>query len=190
MAAVMAMGSNGSNSSPVERGAWVLRKLLNDPPPAAPPNVPQISTADMLGKKPRERLQKHQSEPQCASCHRKIDPIGFGLENFDAAGKWREEDSLRPTDPRVQRWKIDSSGTFYNGPHFQDIFELREIIASQPDRFALGFTEALIQFALGRSVGFSDEEFVMRIINNAKQKQYATDLFVRALVLSKEFQSK
>lgn len=190
MAAVMAMGSNGSNSSPVERGAWVLRQLLNDPPPPAPPNVPQISAGDVLGMKPRERLQKHQSEPQCASCHRKIDPIGFGLENFDAGGKWRDDDSLRPTDPRVPRWKIDSSGAFHNGPHFQDFFELREIIASQPDRFARGFTEALIQFALGRSVGFSDEEFVARILHTAKQQRYATDAFVRALVQSQEFQSK
>lgn len=190
MAAVTAMGSNGSNSSPVERGAWVLRKLLNDPPPPAPPNVAQISVGDVLGKKPRERLQRHQSEPQCASCHRKIDPIGFGLENFDAGGKWRDEDSLRPTDPRVPRWKIDASGAFHNGPQFQGFFELREIVASQPDRFARGFTEALIQFALGRSVGFSDEQFVTRILYSAKQKQYATDAFVRAIVLSREFQSK
>lgn len=190
MAAVMAMGSNGSNSSPVERGAWVLRKLMNDPPPPAPPNVPQISTGDVLSKKPRERLQKHQSEPQCASCHRKIDPIGFGLENFDAGGKWREEDSLRPTDPRVPRWKIDPSGAFHSGPQFQDFFELREIVASHPDRFARGFTEALIQFALGRTVGFSDEEFVTQILHAAKQKQYAADAFIRALVQSREFQSK
>lgn len=190
MAAVTAMGSNGSNSSAVERGAWILRKLLNDPPPPAPPNVPQISAGDVLGMMPRERLQKHQHEPQCASCHRKIDPIGFGLENFDAAGKWREEDSLRPTDPRVPRWKIDSSGAFHNGPRFRDFFELREIIASQPERFARGYTEAMIEFALGRGVGFSDEELVTQILHAAKQRNYAADAFVRAIVQSKEFRTK
>ena len=85
MAAIHAMGSDGVKSSPVERGAWVLRHLLQDPPPPAPPNVPQISR---LADKPlttRERLAAHMEEAQCASCHRKIDPIGFGLENFDAA---------------------------------------------------------------------------------------------------------
>lgn len=86
MAAVHLMGGNGERTSPVERGAWVLRKLLNDPPPPAPANVPQI--ARLAGKvlTTKERLQAHQEDPQCMSCHRKIDPIGFGLENFDAVG--------------------------------------------------------------------------------------------------------
>jgi hypothetical protein len=190
MAAVTAMGSNGTNSNPVERGAWVLRKLLHDPPPPAPPNVPQISQNDVLGKKPRERLLKHQSEPQCASCHRKIDPIGFGLENFDAAGKWRDDDTLRPLDPRVPRWRIDPAGAFHNGPAFKDYFELRDIVASQGDRFTRSFTEALIQFALGRSAGFTDDVLITQIVTAAKRKDQATDAFFRALVLSKEFQSK
>jgi hypothetical protein len=83
MAAVHAMGSNGEHSSPVERGAWVLRKLLNDPPPPAPPNVPQLARLAGKSLTARERVVLHQEAPQCASCHRKIDPIGFGLENFD-----------------------------------------------------------------------------------------------------------
>ncbi len=93
MAGIMAMGSNGEVSSPVERGAWVLRKLLHDPPPPAPPNVPQLTRLEGKLLTSRERILAHQEEPQCASCHRKIDPIGFGLENFNAVGKWRTEDS-------------------------------------------------------------------------------------------------
>ena len=77
----------------MERGAWVLRKLLNDPPQPAPPNVPQLARLAGKSLTTRERVVLHQEEPQCASCHRKIDPIGFGLENFDAVGAWRTTDS-------------------------------------------------------------------------------------------------
>ncbi|MDB4341859.1 DUF1592 domain-containing protein, partial [bacterium] len=125
-AAIHAMGSDGVDSSPVERGAWILRYLLNDPPPPAPPNVPQLSR---LADKPiatRQRLRAHQEEAQCASCHRKIDPIGFGLENFDAAGKWRTTEAHRTKVKRswrtIKTWEIDASGAFYKGPAFADYF--------------------------------------------------------------------
>jgi hypothetical protein len=190
MAAIMAMGSNGTNSSPVERGAWVLRTILYDPPPPPPPNVPQISNAAMLSQRPRERITIHQKEPQCASCHRKIDPIGFGLENFDAAGRWRDVDSLNPLDPRAKTFPVDASGEIFGGPKFKDYFGLRHVVAARTDDFARGHVEALIQFALGRPVGFSDEEFVTRIVARAKQHGYKADAFVRALVTSKEFQTK
>ena len=81
MAAVSLMGGNGEETSPVERGAWVLRKLLNDPPPPAPANIPQIARLAGRLLTTEERLQAHQEEAQCASCHRRIDPIGMGLEN-------------------------------------------------------------------------------------------------------------
>ncbi len=190
MAAILAMGSNGTVSSPVERGAWVLRTILHDPPPPPPPNVPQISNEAMLKQKPRERITTHQKEPQCASCHRKIDPIGFGLENFDAAGRWREMDSLNPLDPRATPFPVDASGEIYGGPSFKDYFALREVIASRTDAFARCHVEALIQFALGRPVGFSDEEFVARIVAQARQQGFQADAFVRALVTSPEFQTK
>jgi hypothetical protein len=93
MAAVSLMGGNGEETSPVERGAWVLRKLLNDPPPPAPANIPQIARLAGQALTTQERLQAHQEEAQCASCHRRIDPIGMGLENFDAVGAWRNEDT-------------------------------------------------------------------------------------------------
>lgn len=190
MAAIMAMGSNGTISSPVERGAWVLRTILRDPPPPAPPNVPQISNAAMQRQKPRERITVHQQEPQCAACHRKIDPIGFGLENFDAAGRWRDVDSLNPLDPRVPTYSIDASGEIHGGPAFDDYFSLREILAARADDFARGHVEALIQFALGRPVGFSDDDFVMRIVAEAKANGYRADAFLRAIVASSEFQTK
>ncbi|MDA7977023.1 MAG: DUF1592 domain-containing protein, partial [Pirellulales bacterium] len=196
MAAIHAMGSDGVVSSPVERGAWVLRHLLHDPPPPAPPNVPQISRLQGEILTTRERLRMHQEEAQCASCHRKIDPIGLGLENFNAAGKWRTTDSFQALDKRgrgvgkKKTWDIDPSGAIYNGPSFADYFELRDIVVSRQDDFARGFTEHLIEYALGRPFGFTDEDFAEEVVQSAKIKDYAVSEFVHAVVQSKAFQSK
>ena len=193
-AAIHAMGSDGIESSPVERGAWVLRYLLNDPPPPAPPNVPQLSR---LADKPlstRDRLRAHQEEAQCASCHRKIDPIGFGLENFDAAGKWRTTEAHRIKTRRNWRttktWEIDPSGAFHNGAAFANYFELRDRIAEREPDFARGFTEALIDYSLGRPFGFTDEDLANEILSAAKAKQYSVSEFIHSLVLSQTFRKK
>ena len=189
MTAIHAMGSDGLNSSPVERGAWVLRHLLNDPPPPAPPNVPQISRLEGQILTTRERLSAHMEEAQCASCHRKIDPIGFGLENFDAAGKWRTQD-FDGVGKRMKVWNIDASGTFHKGPKFSDYYELRDLIAEREDDFARGFAEHLIGYALGRSFGFTDEDLANEIVDSAKQEAYSVSEFIHALVQSEAFQKK
>jgi hypothetical protein len=190
------MRSDGVESSPVERGAWVLRYLLNDPPPPAPANVPQLSR---LADKPittRERLRAHQEEAQCASCHRKIDPIGFGLENFTAAGKWRTEERqfTKNRKGRIQLSKtatpIDTSGKFHNGPAFADYFELRDRIAEREPDFARGFTEALIEYALGRPFGFTDEDLAKEILTASKSNQYSVSEFIKTLVSSEKFRRK
>lgn len=196
MAAIHAMGSDGVVSSPVERGAWVLRHLLNDPPPPAPPNVPQISRLEGQILTSRERLLAHQEEAQCASCHRKIDPIGFGLENFNAAGKWRTEDSYQARDGRGRgvgkrkTWAIDASGAFHKGPAFNDYHELRDLIAEREEDFANGFTEHLIEYALGRPFGFTDEDLANEIVSSARSKEFAVSEFIHALIQSRPFQSK
>ncbi|MFI4876010.1 MAG: DUF1592 domain-containing protein [Blastopirellula sp. JB062] len=197
MAAVHLMGGNGDTTSPVERGAWVLRKLLHDPPPPAPANIPQLAR---LAGKPlttRQRLSAHQEEPQCASCHRKIDPIGFGLENFDAVGVWRTEDSYqvvddngKPTSEPRLTWKIDASGALHDGPAFENYFELRDLISSHKDDFARGFSEALVQYALGRPAGFSDEPLLEELVRTGRESDYAIRTYVQTLIQSKEFQSK
>ena len=190
MAAVMAMGSNGEHTSAVERGAWVLRKLLHDPPPPAPPNVPQLTRLEGKLLTSRERLRLHQEEPQCASCHRRIDPIGFGLENFDAVGIWRTEDSYVKDGVGTKTWKIEPAGALHGGPEFRDFYELREIIASRPDAFATGFTEALLEYALGRPVGFSDDDLVKAIIQRAGDQDYSVREFIHAVVQSRAFRTK
>jgi mono/diheme cytochrome c family protein len=197
MAAIHFMGGNGERTSPVERGAWVLRKLLHDPPPPAPANVPAITRLAGKVLTTQERLLAHQEDPQCASCHRKIDPIGFGLENFDAAGQWRTEDSYTAVDangkpdPKSKKtWTIDSAAAFHKGPAFKDYFELRNIIASKSDAFARSFSEALIEFALGRPLGFRDEPLVDEMISQAGKKDLAMRVFIHALINSREFHMK
>lgn len=197
MAAIHLMGGNGEHTSPVERGAWVLRKLLHDPPPPAPANIPALTRLAGQVLTTRERIQAHQEDAQCASCHRKIDPIGFGLENFDAVGQWRTEDSYTATDANgkadpksTKTWTIDPAAKLHNGPEFRDYFELRDIIASKKESFARGFSSALVEYALGRPCGFSDEALLDDLVSQTRAKDFATREFIHALVRSKEFHSK
>jgi hypothetical protein len=197
MAAVHLMGGNGEHTSPVERGAWVLRKLLNDPPPPAPANVPALTRLAGKVLTTRERMQAHQEDAQCASCHRKIDPIGFGLENFDAVGQWRTEDSYVATnaagkpDPKTKKtWTIDPAAALHNGPAFPDYFGLRDVVAAKSDAFARGFSNALVEYALGRPCGFSDEPLLADLLRQTREKDFAAREFILALVRSKEFHTK
>ncbi|MEY5008945.1 MAG: hypothetical protein RLZZ253_84, partial [Verrucomicrobiota bacterium] len=190
MAAILAMGSNGERTSPVERGAWVLRKLLHNPPPPAPPNVPQITRLENQLLNTRQRLGAHQEEPQCLQCHRKIDPIGFGLENFNAAGKWRTEETYEKRGVGKKTWPVDASGQFHNGPAFKDYFELRDRIAARPEAFARGFTEALIEYALGRPYGFTDAALADGIVARAGAAHFGVREFLVALITSREFARK
>lgn len=194
MAAVHAMGSDGTRSSPVERGAWVLRYLLHDPPPPAPANVPQLSR--LTEKVGARGLQKaHQEQPQCAQCHRKIDPIGYGLEVFNAAGQWRDEE-LVPTSVRFgkgityERFPIDPSGQLPSGESFANFFEMRDAVGQHREDFARGFVEELIAYGLGRPFGFTDQDLADEIIAAAKTDDDAIESFIHALVQSKAFRSK
>jgi hypothetical protein len=200
MAAVLGMGSNGERTSPVERGAWVLRKLLNDPPPPAPPNVPQLSRLDGKKISARERLLAHQEEPQCAQCHRAIDPIGFGLENFDAAGRWRTEDHLYKMNFLMKNgphgkvidttFPIEPAGAFHEGPAFKDYYELRAAIAARGDDFLRGLIAAVYAYALGRPASFADTELIEGIVARAKAEGGGLGSIVLAIVQTPEFRTK
>ncbi len=197
MAAIHAMGSDGRESSPVERGSWVLRHLMHSPPSPAPANVPQLTRLDDKPLTKRQKLAAHMEEAQCASCHRKIDPIGFGLENFDAAGKWRSGEHRYTKNrkgnmvPSKKTTPIDTSGAFHKGPAFGNFLELRKsIVKWQAEEFSRGFTEALVEYGLGRPFSFTDEDLANEILLASKDKQYAISEFIHALVQSKAFQSK
>jgi hypothetical protein len=197
MAAVHAMGGNGEHTSPVERGAWVLRKLLNDPPPPAPANVPALTRLAGKVLTTKERVVAHQESPQCASCHRKIDPIGFALENFDAVGLWRTEDAYQALDdqgkpiPNARKtWTVDPSGAFHRGPAFEGFLQMRDIVATQIDPFARGVASALVEYGLGRPCGFSDELLVDSVVGQSRKRDYGFRDLVHALIQSEPFHHK
>jgi hypothetical protein len=195
MAAVLAMGSDGERSSLVERGAWVLRKLLHDPPPPAPANVPQLNRFAGKLMPARELMTAHQEQPQCAQCHRRIDPIGFALEHFDATGRWRTEEYTEvykhhKAVEKKQFFPIDSSGRLPDGTPFDGFEGLRDAVAKHEMDFARGLTEHLVEYALGRPCGFSDAELVESILQKAKAQRFTPRSLIQALVASKEFQSK
>lgn len=192
-AAVLAMGSDGVRSSPVERGAWVLRHLLNDPPPPAPPNVPMLSRLAGQVLSARELGEAHQEQPQCAQCHQKIDPVGFGLENFDASGSWRDVETIvigRRKSKKTKEFAIEPNGQLPDGKKFEDYFGLREVVSHHEDAFAQGFTEALIEYGLGRPYGFTDQDLSDEIMKSAKESNYELSRFIHALVQSKPFRTK
>lgn len=194
-AAVLAMGSDGQRSSPVERGVWVLRHLLNDPPPPAPANVPMLSRLDGQILAARDLAIAHQEQPQCANCHQKIDPIGYGLENFDAAGLWRDTEVISTPGgyrkrKKLKEFPIDPSGQLSEGEKFADYFELRSAVSKHGDDFARGFTEALITYGLGRPYGFTDQSLADEIISHAAEDDYAVSSFIHALTQSAVFRSR
>lgn len=201
MAAVLAMGSDGERTSPVERGVWVLRKLLNQPPPPAPPNVPQLSrlSANRIFSA-RELLAAHQEQAQCAQCHRKIDPIGFALENFDAVGIWRTEETIELTTPRLAQsppkvlqsksFPIDASGRMSDGTPISGYDGLRDLVAGRLDGFARGLVEALAVYGLGRPLSFSDEPFLKSVLAETKGDGYRLADLIQAIVRNRKFQTK
>jgi hypothetical protein len=133
-------------------------------------------------------------EPQCAQCHRKIDPIGYGLQNFNAVGKWRElervETDSKKVKEKVKYHPIDPSGILPNKTPFSNYFELRDQIAKHEDAFARGFTEALIEYGLGRPYGFTDYDLAEEILASSRHQEYDASAFIHALVQSQQFKQK
>ena len=124
------MSSYPNRTSPVIRGKWILENILNAPPPPPPPGVPNLDEAAVGNTGSlRQQLEKHRSNAICASCHSRMDPLGFGLENYDAIGAWRTQDGKFP---------IDSTGTLPNGKSFTKPAELKSILRADKDEFSKG----------------------------------------------------
>jgi hypothetical protein len=181
-ASVLAVSSYATRTSPVLRGKWVLDNLLNAPPPDPPPDVPnldekQIGTTASL----RVQLEQHRKDPICASCHRRMDPLGFGLENFDAIGAWRTSDGAFP---------IDAKGVLPGGHEFNGPEELRAVLAKQPDAFARCMTSKLMTYALGRGLERYDTRTVNAIAARLPASQYRFSALVIEIVNSLPFQAR
>ncbi len=164
---VLTVTSAPNRTSPVIRGAWVLRNLLGAPPPSPPPgvetNLEQSAAAGTANLPLRARLERHRADPSCASCHSLIDPLGFALENFDMIGAWRTLDHGEPIDARSELW----DGTKLEGPT-----SLRAALLDRKELFATHTVEMLMTYALGRALEPTDMPAVRRVVREAEAEDF------------------
>lgn len=182
-ASILTLTSNPGRTSPVKRGKWILENILGDAPPPAPPGVPPLeeSTKDVTGLSLRERLELHRKDPGCASCHKAMDPLGMGLENFDAVGRWREKDGEKP---------VDASGDLPSGDKFSGPAELMSIIRSRQEKFSRTLTERLLVYALGRGLEYYDKCAVDQTLDLMKERGNRFSALVEGIVTSDAFLKK
>ena len=180
---LLTVTSYATRTSPVLRGKWILENLLGSPPPPPPPDVPDLEDAGSAeGLSIRERLEQHRANPACATCHARMDPYGFGLENFDAIGRWRSDG---PGGEPIDASDVLPDGTAFNGPS-----ELREAILRRPDSFLETFTRKLVTYAVGRGMEYYDAPAVRRIVRAAAAEDYRFSAIVDAVVSSDAFRMK
>ena len=181
-ASVLTVSSYPTRTSPVIRGKWVLENLLDTPPPPPPPDVPPLNEAAIGATVSlREQLEKHRSNAVCAGCHARMDPIGFGLENYDAIGRYRTTDGKFP---------IDSSGTLPSGKSFAGAAELKTILRDDPRNFTRALSAKLLTYALGRGLENYDRAAVSTIANRVQQDGYKFSALVQAIVDSAPFRMR
>ena len=181
-ASVLTVSSYATRTSPVLRGKWILEKVLNAPPPPPLPDVPNLDESKIgSAASLRQQLEAHRQNATCASCHARMDPLGFGLENFDAVGAWRTQDGKFP---------IDSSGILPDGRSFKGPSELKAILKSHSDAFAEGLTEKLMIYALGRGLDINDKPAVKRIVSRLAAEDHRFSSLVMGIVSSELFQKR
>jgi hypothetical protein len=185
--------SNGTRTSPVKRGAWILANVLGHPSPPPPPNVgdikpgvPGIDKATV-----RQRLEIHRRDEKCAGCHDKIDPLGFALENFDAIGAWRtQEGTTLMGGPQLDDPIIDASGQLPDGRIINGVNELEDVLLENPKAFADCFVEKLTVYALGRGLRSDEFEWKDQMASEFMSKEYSIRNLIVEIVLSPAFLQK
>jgi mono/diheme cytochrome c family protein len=184
--AVLMAAAYPNRTSPVLRGAFILKHLLGVPPANPPPNVPTLDEKDIGTTRAltvREMIARHRSNPTCASCHAVMDPLGLALENFDATGMWRDRD-------RYAGAAIDSSGELPDGTPIKGPDDLRQALLRRPGQFAQTFTEGLLTYATGRKLDYYDMPTVRRIVAGAAGSDYRFSTLVQAVVRSEQFRMR
>ncbi len=182
---VLVQTSLGNRTSPVLRGKWVMEVLLGAPPPPPPPGVPDLEETVGVARgrilTTRERMELHRANPQCASCHRFMDPIGLALDNFDVTGKWRLRENGVPLDTR---------GTYFDGTEIETPAALSEVLLKRPIPLVRHFTSNLMAYALGRRLEYWDQPAVRRIVERAESNEYRMSSFILGVVASDAFRTK
>ena len=179
---ILTLTSNPTRTSPVKRGKWVLENLLGTPPPPPPPDVPELADQKQLTGTLRQKMEQHRDNPVCSSCHARMDPIGFGFENFDGIGAWRDKDGDAAIDP---------SGELVSGEKFASPAELRAILMKQKrDDFLRCLAEKLLTYALGRGLEHYDKCAVEQITKGVEQGDFRFAALVGEIVRSTPFQKR
>ena len=182
---ILTVTSYPNRTSPTKRGLWVLENLLGSPPPPPPADVPGLPAADHPDEgrslSMRERMEVHRTSPVCASCHRRMDPLGFSLENFDGIGAWRTTEGGTP---------IDASSTLPDGAAFAGASGLRNLLLGREERFAETVTEKLLTYALGRGVEYYDAPAVRSVTHAAAASDYRWSSVILGIVESTPFQMR
>jgi hypothetical protein len=179
---VLAVSSYPTRTSVVIRGKYILQNILGTPPPPPPPDVPQLDE-QAVGTKAslRQQMESHRTTAICASCHSRMDPLGFALENYDAIGKWRTMDGEFP---------VDSSGVLPDGKRFSSPAEMRTILNERLDEFSRTLTEKMLVYALGRGLERYDRPTVRQITGRVEASGHGLQTLVREVVKSLPFQSR
>jgi hypothetical protein len=199
MASVLKVTADGTNTSPVKRGAWILDRILGTPPPKPPADVPALEPDIRGATTLREQLAKHRNDPTCASCHARIDPPGFALESFDVIGGWRTY--YRQThwtraarEVKGQRYlqgpDVDASGELADGRKFQDVDAFRGFLLGQKEQVARGLTQKLVTYATGGAPEASDRPEIEAILARIREKQYGLRSLIHEIVQSRMFREK
>ena len=185
--AVLKVTANGTDTSPVLRGVWISERLLGVHVPPPPTNVPAVEPDVRGATTIRDLLAKHRSDDACASCHVKVDPVGFALENFDAAGEWRSK--YPKYNKRGKGPKVDASYQT-GGVGFKDVVGFQKLITAQPDRLAKSLAEQLLTYGTGGPPEFADRPSLEKIVRQTKRSDYGVRSIIEAVVLSETFRTK
>ena len=184
MGGVLGLTSDGTRHRPVHRGVWLSETIFNKTPPPPPANVDPIEPVPPEGEKItiRQRMEAHTRDPNCAACHKSIDPLGLAFDQYDAIGQWRTHEHI-PTGVGKNP-PVDASGTLTDGREFNGSVEFKKLLLDDRDRFARAFIEHLCTYALRRVLTVDDKEDVTLILSKAKKKNYHIKDIVRAVAVS------
>ncbi|MCA9138398.1 MAG: DUF1592 domain-containing protein [Planctomycetales bacterium] len=184
---VLKVTANGSNTSPVVRGVWICDRLLGVPIPDPPANVPAIEPDVRGATTVRQILEKHRSQTECASCHARIDPPGFALEHFDAAGRWRDHYLTRQNKSYTKGAKVDSAYRLADGREFDSFVAFRKLAAESDDQIARNFAAKVLVYATGQEITFADRRALDEIVAATKDQSFGLRSLIEAVVTSQPF---
>jgi hypothetical protein len=202
-ASVLKVTANGTTTSPVLRGAWIMERVLGKPPPPPPPNVPAIEPDIRGATTIRAQLEAHRKLASCAACHAKIDPAGFALENFDVMGGFRDDYRALGEGQRVKGYghggqtfefhigqPVDASSVLPDGRHFQNVTELKKLLLADQRQIARNLAQQLVVYGTGAAVQFGDRPQVEAILDHSAAKNYGVRTIIKEVVMSDLFQMK